>query len=127
MAMNFSTDANSPMVIPSANSTGSAFSTAVSPVSHDPNNVAIVPDANGLMPGQTKFYSPPPAAPGVTDPNALVPGTDAFVSEAAAAPTYSEVAPSALPAILAAPANFANSTWGANSSQGRQSGSPQGK
>ncbi len=124
-AQNWSTDANSPMVIPSANSTGSAFSAAVSPVSHNPSNVAIVPDANGLLPGQTKFYSPPPAAPGVTDPNALVPGNDAFVSEAAAAPTYSEVAPSALPAILGAPANFLG--MGGENSGGRGSQSPQGK
>src|ERR1041384_4014344 len=48
-----------------ANSAASAFHGPLN--SHAPGNqVSIVPDANGLLPGQTKFYTPPapPIAPG---------------------------------------------------------------
>lgn len=42
-------------------SAGAAFSGAIPSHGQNPaSNISMVPDSNGLLPGQTKFYTPPP-------------------------------------------------------------------
>lgn len=75
---------------------GSAFSHAIPSHGQNPSsNISMVPDANGLLPGQTKFYTPPPIV-GQT--------VDASMNPLPNVPT-NQISRPALVALAQAPAN----------------------
>jgi hypothetical protein len=87
--------------------------------SHAPGNqVAIVPDTNGLLPGQTKFYTPPPT---LDTQGQVISSVDANGAPLIQ-PTLS-ISRAALPALQAAPANaYTGSVGGRNSTPGGRAG-----
>jgi hypothetical protein len=88
------------------------------------SNVAIVPDANGLLPGQTKFYTPPPTLDAQGQVISSVGADGAPLIQ----PTLS-ISRAALPALQAAPANAfasAGSNFGGGGLNANRGGSAGG-
>lgn len=82
-----------------ANSAATAFNGPTH--GHAPGSqVSIVPDANGLLPGQTKFYTPPPALNAQGQVISSVDANGAPIIQ----PTLS-ISRAALPALQAQPSN----------------------